>query len=126
WPGNVRELRNAIETAVVLGEGRWIEARDLSISVGDQSSLIDEDAANVVQLPMSLAELESKAIKAALLATSGNRTRAASLLGINRVTLYKKLCQSSIAAPRFPGRTVRLSADATASSAPIANRNLSA
>jgi two-component system response regulator HydG len=95
WPGNVRELRNAIETAVVLGEGRWIEAGDLSITVGTQLALVDEDDENMVQLPMSLAKLETKAIKAALLATSGNRTRAASLLGINRVTLYKKLCQST-------------------------------
>lgn len=40
---------------------------------------------------MRLDELEDVAIQAALAATRGNRTRAAALLGINRVTLYKKL-----------------------------------
>jgi DNA-binding NtrC family response regulator len=29
WPGNVRELRNAVERAVVLGEGEWLRATDL-------------------------------------------------------------------------------------------------
>ncbi|MCC6590642.1 MAG: sigma 54-dependent Fis family transcriptional regulator, partial [Bryobacterales bacterium] len=29
WPGNVRELQNAIERAVVLGSGEWIEVEDL-------------------------------------------------------------------------------------------------
>ncbi|MCE9576661.1 MAG: sigma 54-interacting transcriptional regulator [Deltaproteobacteria bacterium] len=29
WPGNVRELRNAIERAVVLGDGEWVKADDL-------------------------------------------------------------------------------------------------
>ncbi|RMH40864.1 MAG: FHA domain-containing protein [Deltaproteobacteria bacterium] len=29
WPGNVRELRNAVEYAIVLGTGEWIDASDL-------------------------------------------------------------------------------------------------
>jgi transcriptional regulator with GAF, ATPase, and Fis domain len=34
WPGNVRELRNAIERAVVLGRGEWIEESDLPPNLG--------------------------------------------------------------------------------------------
>jgi two-component system response regulator HydG len=34
WPGNVRELRNAIERAVVLGRGEWIEEGDLPPNLG--------------------------------------------------------------------------------------------
>ncbi len=34
WPGNVRELRNAIERAVVLGRGEWIEEADLPPNLG--------------------------------------------------------------------------------------------
>jgi DNA-binding protein Fis len=44
-----------------------------------------------VRLPANLAWLEARAIDAALQATGGNQRRAAALLGINRVTLYKKL-----------------------------------
>ena len=34
WPGNVRELRNAVERAVVLGDGEWIRAEDLPPGMG--------------------------------------------------------------------------------------------
>jgi DNA-binding NtrC family response regulator len=55
---------------------------------GATASSADED---LVRLPMDLALLEGRAIQSALRATGGNRTKAAALLGINRVTLYKKL-----------------------------------
>ncbi|MDB4968771.1 MAG: sigma54 specific transcriptional regulator, Fis family [Myxococcales bacterium] len=98
WPGNVRELRNAVEYAVVLGQGSWIEAGDLPIPVpAGLLPVAEEDDGDHILLPMNLAQLELKAIKSALRATNGNRTRAASLLGINRVTLYKKLCQPAAA-----------------------------
>jgi DNA-binding NtrC family response regulator len=45
----------------------------------------------VVRLPANLEWLEARAIEEALKACGGNRTKAASILGINRVTLYKKL-----------------------------------
>ncbi|MCL4227882.1 MAG: sigma 54-interacting transcriptional regulator [Myxococcales bacterium] len=38
WPGNVRELRNAIERAVVLGRGEWIEEGDLPPSLGPRAA----------------------------------------------------------------------------------------
>jgi DNA-binding NtrC family response regulator len=94
WPGNVRELRNAIEHAMVLGEGARIEVGDLpsavSAAAGQPSSL---DEVSQVGLPANLAWLERRAIQAALCATRGNRSRAAALLGINRQTLYNKLAE---------------------------------
>jgi DNA-binding NtrC family response regulator/pSer/pThr/pTyr-binding forkhead associated (FHA) protein len=90
WPGNVRELRNAIEHAIVLGDEPLLQSTDLPAGIlarpgdppdrGSASLLIDAvDAA------------ERAAITEALRATGGNRTRAAALLGISRVTLYNKL-----------------------------------
>ena len=90
WPGNVRELRNVIEHALVLGDGPIIEPSDLPADVTGHTPPPPSDG-DLVTLPMDLASLEALAIKAALRATGGNRTRAAALLGINRVTLYKKL-----------------------------------
>jgi DNA-binding NtrC family response regulator len=93
WPGNLRELRNVIESAVLLGDGPEVTAEDLLLSPSARQ--LDEappsDDAFVVRLPDSLAAIEARAIQAALRATSGNRTRAAAILGISRVTLYKKL-----------------------------------
>jgi DNA-binding NtrC family response regulator len=38
WPGNVRELRNAVERAVVLGDGDWIRAEDLPPQLAPRAS----------------------------------------------------------------------------------------
>ncbi|WP_394844026.1 sigma 54-interacting transcriptional regulator [Pendulispora brunnea] len=96
WPGNVRELRNAIEHAVVLGDGPWIAPSDLPLAV---NGLVEDDAPSqptsddpyVVRLPGRLEDVEQRAIQAALLHTNGNRTKAAAILGINRQTLYNKM-----------------------------------
>jgi DNA-binding NtrC family response regulator len=90
WPGNVRELRNAIEHALVLGEERKIDASDLPANVRGAKP-VTSSTGDTVKLPANLADLEELAIEAALKATNGNRTHAAALLGINRVTLQKKL-----------------------------------
>jgi DNA-binding NtrC family response regulator len=99
WPGNVRELRNAIEHALVLGEGPWIEPSDLPPGIAvalDQESSPDRFR---VTLPANLAWIERRTIEAALAVTGGNRTRAAALLGINRQTIYNKLAESESGAP---------------------------
>jgi DNA-binding NtrC family response regulator len=104
WPGNVRELRNVIEHALVLGDGRHLAVTDLPAALRAVVSAANPPTANsseavvdavhprrMVELPASLEWLEKAAIDAALEATGGNRTQAAAILGINRVTLYKKL-----------------------------------
>ena len=98
WPGNVRELRNVVERAVALGSGAFIDVSDLpAVTRGNVEPTRGQPAdagpndVDLIRLPARLDELEGKAIDAALRATRGNRTRAAELLGIGRVTLYKKL-----------------------------------
>jgi DNA-binding NtrC family response regulator len=95
WPGNVRELRNAIERALVLGDGPEIDAADLPeaivASVSSSVPAVSSSGADSVRLPAPLQWLEARAIEAALRETGGNRTRAAALLGIHRMTLVKKL-----------------------------------
>ncbi|HWL88739.1 MAG TPA: sigma 54-interacting transcriptional regulator [Polyangiaceae bacterium] len=91
WPGNVRELRNAIEYALVLGDGSWIGPSDLPIPVHTAEQVAVDDASNTVQLPGNLEWIERRAIEAALRQTKGNRSKAAALLGINRTTLYNKM-----------------------------------
>jgi DNA-binding NtrC family response regulator/pSer/pThr/pTyr-binding forkhead associated (FHA) protein len=90
WPGNVRELRNAIERALAVGEGATITPDDLPDSMR-AVTLPQPTDEGLVRLPANLAWLEARAIEAALRATDGNQRRAALLLGINRVTLHRKL-----------------------------------
>ncbi len=108
WPGNVRELQNTIERAVILSEdGRPVSAAALGLhgvedadvtappmALAAVEPLLPGDSVPVVAadgqvLPM--AELEKRAIKAALLQTGGNRTQAAEVLGISIRTLRNKL-----------------------------------
>jgi DNA-binding NtrC family response regulator len=84
WPGNVRELRNAIERAVVSTRGTIITPADLSFPLPVAPAEILDEAG-------SLKDMERNHIKKILRKTSGNIARAASILGISRLTLYKKI-----------------------------------
>jgi len=90
WPGNVRELRNAIERALAVGEGGAISPEDFPDTVRGSVPAQPGDA-SLVRLPARLDLLERRAIEAALRATGGNQRRAALVLGINRVTLHRRL-----------------------------------
>jgi len=84
WPGNVRELRNAIERAVVSSRGSTITPADLSFPLPVAPSEILEEAG-------SLEDMERNHIKKILRKTGGNIAKAAGILGISRLTLYKKI-----------------------------------
>jgi DNA-binding NtrC family response regulator len=85
WPGNVRELRNALEHAVVLGDGDEIRPEDLPAPVQDAG------AARGGEEGSTLEEIERRCLAQALVKTEYNRTRAARLLGITRRTLGYRL-----------------------------------
>jgi DNA-binding NtrC family response regulator len=82
WPGNVRELRNIIERAMVVVKGKKIEVSDLSLPF---------DREGYAQGVDSLEEAERLHIQRILNRTDWNISQAASLLGIERVTLYSKI-----------------------------------
>jgi len=82
WPGNVRELENAIERAVVLAKSRTLKTADFSFL---HPSKITRSG-NV-----SLNEMEKQYILEILNQSGWNVTQAAKSLGINRVTLHKKI-----------------------------------
>jgi len=84
WPGNVRELRNAIERAVVSTRGNTITPADLSFPLPAAPSEILEETG-------SLEDIERSHIKKILRKTGGNIAKAASILKISRLTLYKKI-----------------------------------
>jgi len=92
WPGNVRELKNVIERAVVLARGEEIEVSDLMLSnlatAGDTGEI---PTVGHGYEPTTLAEMERRHIRATLQSTGGNKSRAASILGIERSTLDRKI-----------------------------------
>ena len=83
WPGNVRELENAIERAMVIGKGPEITIEDLPLHINTT------EKSNSGKVKLS--DLEKDHILRMLEETGGNVTKAANLLGIDRVTLYNKM-----------------------------------
>jgi len=83
WPGNVRELRNAVERALLTGDGATIEAGSLPLSGSDFVTAAARGG-------WTLEELEENYIRAVLRETRANFSRAAQILGINRKTLLEK------------------------------------
>ena len=120
WPGNVRELLNVVERMMVLTDKPVLEADDLPLYIrdggasrvsvpvpgilagrtGGAAALAAASPAALRKTPelledalnsMTLDELESRAMHAALAKYGGNRTRAAQALGISVRTLQRKL-----------------------------------
>ncbi len=94
WPGNVRELENVIERAVALGDGREVGLDDLPHEVRHAArvqNLGEAVRAGAIDLENAVAEFEAELIREALIATSGNQTRAAERLGITRRVLKLKI-----------------------------------
>ena len=97
WPGNVRELQNLIERIVVLKETGEITVADLPAKM-IVSSEIRRPAESYCGFPekgmdlnKAVEDFEKDLLYKALKKTSGVKSRAAKLLGINRTTLVEKL-----------------------------------
>ena len=102
WRGNIRELRNVLEQAALRADSDRLDAGQME-SLLRQSGLAQiqpalppepapPDASALLRpLAEQVAELEHRAIAAAMQTTGGNKLAAARLLGISRATLYERL-----------------------------------
>ena len=93
WPGNVRELKNVIERGVVLARGEIIQLDELSLTNLTTASESNFDMHTIVReyQPESLEMVEQRHIEATLQAMTWNKSKAASILGIERSTLDRKI-----------------------------------
>ena len=100
WPGNVRELENTIERAVLLETSDVLQAGNPALSdlhstgKGYTSDDDDDSRPSLTSASieiLSLEEIEKQALIHALQVTDHNITKAAQALGINRVTIHRKL-----------------------------------
>lgn len=80
WPGNVREMKNAIQRALLLGQGDRIEQEELGLPTNAAPLRIAGDE-----------EIDREAIEAALRRAGGVLSQAAAELGLSRQALYRRL-----------------------------------
>lgn len=103
WPGNIRELKNVVERALVLCQSDRIDLDDLVLSklptAGDTGDSSVVHAGGGAFVPTSLAEIERRHILATLEALGWNKSQAATVLGIERSTLDRKLRRYEISDP---------------------------
>ncbi len=88
WPGNVRQLINVVQNMVVISRGDVIEMPDVPLEIHASDHVAQYQTP---QKGLSLDQMEKHAIRDALKETSGNREKAAEMLGIGERTLYRKL-----------------------------------
>lgn len=95
WPGNIRALENAIEHAVLLSEGSMIRFEDLPAKVRQSSQRSVKSSRPLpesgIDLRSAVESYENNLIRQALDRASGNKNRAAQLLGLNRTTLVEMI-----------------------------------
>ena len=102
WPGNVRELESAVYSAALGCEGQWIRPIDIPALVQGSVPLTMQQSALPNQqtddLDPNLDHAILRHVMRVLGRVSGNKLRAAQLLGISRSTLYRLLEAGSLAA----------------------------
>jgi transcriptional regulator with PAS, ATPase and Fis domain len=104
WRGNIRELRNVLEQVAMRSDSTRIDAAEIKrvlaetgvekIAAPEVPLQADDDVDGTRLLrPLSeqIAELEQRAIAAAMSSTGGNKLAASRLLGISRATLYDRM-----------------------------------
>ena len=104
WPGNVREMENKIKAAVIMAEGKFVNAVDLGLTV----------VANPPSLNLRVVRqnAETHAIRQALVRAGGNISRTAELLGVTRPTLYDLMAKYGLSADDAEVPTPEPTADA--------------
>ncbi|MDX9695760.1 MAG: sigma-54 dependent transcriptional regulator [Bacteroidales bacterium] len=85
WPGNVRELQHSIERAVIMSDSENLQPDDFILaSKVDKVGEIEIDSFN-------LDDIEKNIIIKVLKQNQGNVTQAATMLGLTRTSLYRRM-----------------------------------
>jgi len=94
YPGNVRELKNAIERALIESGGLTIEPQHLHLNQPADVVVSNDEALEGLSandLPLNMERAEWALIQRAMAQTQGNVAKAARILGINRMKIYRRL-----------------------------------
>jgi len=97
WPGNVRQLRNVVERTIILAPGDRIGRIDLDLLpaevLGDQGELAGSGGGTIMGAPLREARetFEREYLRIQIRRFSGNISRSASFIGMERSALHRKL-----------------------------------
>jgi DNA-binding NtrC family response regulator len=104
WPGNIRQLENVVQQAVLTSDGPELLPDHLSPVVRSRhpQSAVQTAVSGTSTLVHNRESTERTVIIRALEKAAFSRTRAAQMLGVSRVTLYKKMKKYGLLAKAAP------------------------
>jgi transcriptional regulator with PAS, ATPase and Fis domain len=89
YPGNIRELMNIINSTVIIESTHELRKKSLPNYFLENSSVLDD---SLMDLPLkTMIDVEKDHMRKILAYTGGNRTKAAQILGISRISLISKI-----------------------------------
>lgn len=99
WPGNIRELQNVVEWSVFMFDDTELRAKHLKITASNEplrsgtqtNTLIPNAPVSLPSRPFKLDDYVDQIIVAALEMHNGNKSAAASYLGLSRRSLSYRL-----------------------------------
>lgn len=109
WPGNVRELRNAIESAVAICRGEFVDVDDLPAWVSPMSAIAQRfspafsqpEAVLGLSRDAALGNTDKRYFETLLETCGGNVSQAARHAGLSRQALHKLLKKHEISAAKY-------------------------
>ncbi|MCK5311701.1 MAG: sigma-54-dependent Fis family transcriptional regulator, partial [Desulfobacteraceae bacterium] len=103
WPGNIRELRNSVEYAFVLAREKSIGSEHLPEKIKNFNlpetkfeKITDSNDMDRVGDSVKVGLSEKEKLLDALQQADGNQTKAAQILGVSRVTIWKRIKKHGI------------------------------
>jgi two-component system nitrogen regulation response regulator NtrX len=110
WPGNVRQLRNIVERTIILAPGERLGRIELDMLpaeiLSDQARLAPGEAArSIMGTPLREARetFEREYLRVQIRRFSGNISKTASFIGMERSALHRKLKTLGLVDPRDEG-----------------------
>jgi two-component system, NtrC family, response regulator HydG len=91
WPGNARELQNAIQQMLIMNPDDRIRRRDLPAKIAGDPETSTGIIESALARRMTMEQLERSYVRVVLASVGGNKSEAATILQIDRKTLYRKL-----------------------------------
>jgi len=91
WPGNIRELKSALEYAFVIAERGMIDIDHLPPQILKEVSSLNVDVGKSVRSLRQGKGSKKEALIEALRISQGNKSEAARILGVNRVTVWNRM-----------------------------------